>query len=154
MKKYAMITYPTGNVDYIVSPASSNSYADGSWYGEHVAMEIDASEPNDLFMALNYWNLNTNEWCIREARPSPQHVWTAYEWVVPAISTEELWETVRFQRAMRLGQTDWTQVADSPLADTDKAAWATYRQALRDVPANNPNITGLEDVTWPTEPGA
>ena len=29
-----------------------------------------------------------------------------------------------------LSDSDWTQVADAPV---DKAAWATYRQALRDI---------------------
>lgn len=45
-----------------------------------------------------------------------------------------------------LAKSDWTQVADAPV---DKAAWATYRQALRD-------ITGQEGfpwtVEWPTQP--
>ena len=37
-------------------------------------------------------------------------------------------------------------------------AWKTYRQALRDLPANSPSasinsVTGkLENVTWPTRP--
>lgn len=43
-------------------------------------------------------------------------------------------------------QSDWTQVADAPV---DQAAWATYRQALRDIPsqAGFPN-----EVTWPVAP--
>ena len=41
---------------------------------------------------------------------------------------------------------DWTQVADAPV---DKAVWATYRQALRDVPEQ----TGFpETIDWPTKP--
>jgi hypothetical protein len=45
-----------------------------------------------------------------------------------------------------LADTDWTQVAD---AQVDKAVWATYRQALRDVPAQ----AGFpHDVTWPDQP--
>jgi len=37
---------------------------------------------------------------------------------------------VRYKRNMLLSQSDWTQVADAPV---DKAAWAAYRQALRDI---------------------
>ena len=54
--------------------------------------------------------------------------------------------SVRSTRNAKLTQSDWTQVADAPV---DQAAWATYRQALRDIPsqAGFPN-----EVTWPTEP--
>ena len=55
-------------------------------------------------------------------------------------------EAVRKQRNEKLSASDWTQVEDSPV---DKAAWATYRQSLRD-------ITGQEGfpwtITWPTQP--
>jgi hypothetical protein len=39
-------------------------------------------------------------------------------------------------RANLLAASDWTQMPDSPLTDEQRAAWATYRQALRDAPAN------------------
>jgi len=39
---------------------------------------------------------------------------------------------MRHQRDLRLAASDWTQTADAPV---DKAAWAAYRQALRDFPA-------------------
>jgi hypothetical protein len=41
---------------------------------------------------------------------------------------------MRYWRDGELARTDWTQVADAPV---DQAAWATYRQALRDLPASN-----------------
>ena len=41
---------------------------------------------------------------------------------------------------------------DTALTDSKKAEWATYRQALRDVPANNTSASNFEGVTWPTEP--
>lgn len=53
---------------------------------------------------------------------------------------------IRADRDKRLVDTDWTQVADAPV---DSEAWATYRQALRDVPAQ----AGFpHDVTWPDQP--
>lgn len=54
--------------------------------------------------------------------------------------------SIRAERSRRLAESDWTQVEDAPV---DKAAWATYRQALRDVPAQS----GFPwEVTWPTQP--
>jgi len=41
---------------------------------------------------------------------------------------------LRYWRDTELARTDWTQVADAPV---DQAAWATYRQALRDLPSSN-----------------
>ena len=48
-----------------------------------------------------------------------------------------------------LKASDWTQAADSPLSDAKKAEWATYRQQLRDLPANT---TDPSNPTWPTPP--
>jgi len=38
---------------------------------------------------------------------------------------------IRYWRNDQLVRTDWTQVLDAPV---DASAWATYRQALRDLP--------------------
>ena len=55
-------------------------------------------------------------------------------------------ENVRRTRNQMLSDCDWTQLADSPI---DKTIWATYRQQLRDVPAQ----TGFPwNVNWPTQP--
>jgi len=59
---------------------------------------------------------------------------------------EVYWNTLRNERTELLAQSDWTQVADAPV---DAAAWATYRQALRDLPANT---TDPRNPTWPTKP--
>jgi len=61
---------------------------------------------------------------------------------------------MRQRRTNLLKDTDWTQGEDSPLSAEKKAEWQTYRQALRDVPANNTSATSKEDVVWPTPPGA
>jgi len=67
---------------------------------------------------------------------------------VVVVSDEELAQQTRNRRNTLLTESDWTQVADAPV---DKAAWATYRQALRDIPthANFPNLT---ETDWPTKP--
>jgi len=44
---------------------------------------------------------------------------------------------------------DWTQIPDAPLTAAQRAAWVTYRQALRDVPAQ----AGFPaTIIWPTLP--
>ena len=55
-------------------------------------------------------------------------------------------EAVRSTRDARLAETDWTQVADAPV---DKTVWATYRQALRDVPSQEGFPWSIE---WPIQP--
>jgi len=60
----------------------------------------------------------------------------------PPITPEE----VRVKRDRLLAASDWTQVADAPV---DHAAWAVYRQALRDVPQQ----AGFPaNVVWPVKP--
>ena len=65
---------------------------------------------------------------------------------------------LRYFRAVRnkkLADSDWTQAPDSPLSDTKKAEWATYRQALRDFPASNTTFTVTldgSDTAWPIKP--
>ena len=60
--------------------------------------------------------------------------------------TDEKATSIRQERNTKLSECDWTQVADSPV---DKAVWATYRQALRDVTTQ----TGFPwTITWPDAP--
>jgi hypothetical protein len=71
-------------------------------------------------------------------------------WMLPyrleALPLEQAERNVRFRRNDLLADTDWTQVADAPV---DQAAWATYRQALRDITTQAGFPT---DITWPTKP--
>jgi hypothetical protein len=55
-------------------------------------------------------------------------------------------KSVREQRNQKLKDSDWTQVADAPV---DQAAWAAYRQVLRDIPSQQEFPW---DVQWPTQP--
>ncbi len=67
---------------------------------------------------------------------------TAYK----AIKDAEQAKSVRTSRTQLLKDCDWTQIADST---ADKTVWATYRQALRDVPTQ----AGFPwTIVWPTQP--
>jgi len=62
---------------------------------------------------------------------------------------------LRQERDLLLQESDWSQGTDVP-SDL-KTAYATYRQELRDLPANSPDAAMdsngvLTGVTWPTKP--
>lgn len=54
---------------------------------------------------------------------------------------------VRSERDRLLAASDWTQVADAPV---NRVSWATYRQALRDIPEQS---SFPASVVWPAKPG-
>jgi hypothetical protein len=67
--------------------------------------------------------------------------------IYPDATNEQKWEQIKLWRNAELSRTDWTMHTDAP---TDKEAWATYRQALRDLPAQ----AGLaEEAVFPAQPG-
>lgn len=59
------------------------------------------------------------------------------------------WKKLREERNRKIAATDWTVATDTPLSDSDKAKWVTYRKALRDLPASE---SDPDDITWPDEP--
>lgn len=64
----------------------------------------------------------------------------------PDATNEQKWEQIKLWRNAKLSASDWTQVADAPV---DKEKWATYRQALRDLPEQG----GLADAAeFPVAP--
>jgi len=54
---------------------------------------------------------------------------------------------MKSRRNALLKASDWTQTPDNPISN--KAEWATYRQALRDFPAT---WTPADTVDFPDEP--
>lgn len=71
---------------------------------------------------------------------------SAAPYVAPPVNLERLAYEARANRDELLSRSDWTQVPDAPV---DRAAWAAYRQALRDVT----NQTGFPaTIDWPVAP--
>ena len=56
---------------------------------------------------------------------------------------------VRGQRDGMLSAADWTQLGDAALGAHTPEEWATYRQALRDLPSVYSRVS---EVVWPTPP--
>ena len=69
---------------------------------------------------------------------------TAWTNAAPARRMVEL----RKQRDVLLVETDWMGNQDYSITD----AWATYRQALRDVTSQTPSDDTLSNITFPTKP--
>lgn len=75
----------------------------------------------------------------------------AYARPIDALPPAELpeswvWERLRIQRNALLSATDHKMVADAPW---DTAPWASYRQALRDLPASTADP---RQAQWPRPP--
>ena len=89
---------------------------------------------------------------VSEGAPTFDGGWTQ-NWLVTPAAPEEIAQRtqaqeaqVRADRNARLQACDWTQLSD---AGVDAAAWAVYRQALRDLPQQ---ARFPWTVTWPSQP--
>jgi hypothetical protein len=110
----------TGGTVYQFSMRQGVEQIDGKWFTKHVLGPIFTD--------------------TAEATAAEQEA--AYK----AQKDAEQAKAMREQRNQKLKDTDWTQVADAP---GDKAAWATHRQALRDISAQ----AGFPwDINWPAQP--
>ncbi|MGE4410496.1 MAG: tail fiber assembly protein [Sphingobium sp.] len=70
----------------------------------------------------------------------------------PPLTTDQALTLLRARRDRLLSACDYTQMQDYPISTETRAAWAAYRQTLRDLPdtvADDPAT-----VTWPEPPGA
>ena len=98
---------------------------------------------------------NRTQNLTQDATPSlVDGAWTI-GWTTSSKTSEETqaWDdsmasSNRGKRDALLAQSDWTQVADAPV---DTTAWATYRQALRDI-STHANWPNLDEADWPTKP--
>ena len=116
----------SGGTVYQYSQAAGVEQVNGKWYTKHVLGPIFTDR------------------AATETEPAMTAVEqeTAYK----AAKDAEQATSVRSSRTVMLKDSDWTQVADAPV---DKAAWATYRQALRDVTAQ----AGFPwTIDWPVAP--
>ena len=75
-----------------------------------------------------------------------ENIWLPDLDAAAQFSDDELMQELRRYRNAKLIESDWTQLADST---ADKATWATYRQALRDLPAQNADP---KKIKFPTRP--
>lgn len=116
--------------------------------GETLVPNVNPPRLTTIWRYTNNTLVNTNQ---PLTPPQSYMTWSnsTFSWVDSRTSEQKLndaWEAVREERNALLAATDYTQLADAPAAV--KAAYATYRQQLRDITQqSNPN-----NVLWPTEP--
>ena len=116
----ATVTAPYG-----VSTRSGVEEIDGKWFTKFIAGPV-------------FTDTTDSEGTVTSAAANE----AAYKAVVDSKAATN----ARATRTTKLTESDWTQLADST---ADKAAWATYRQALRDLPT----ASGFpHTMTWPTKP--
>jgi hypothetical protein len=60
----------------------------------------------------------------------------------------ERWRLWRIERNFRLAETDWVIIKYLEAGQAIPEAWATYRQALRDLPT----IVDFNGLDWPVKP--
>jgi hypothetical protein len=85
-----------------------------------VSGDYQTGEPNGEPDQILFWDEKLG------VIPTAEQLTAAFE----AVKNSTQAAKIRIERNTKLSESDWTQVADAPV---DKAAWATYRQALRDV---------------------
>ena len=109
----------SGGTVYQYSQASGVEQIDGKWYTKYILGPI-----------------------FTDGETTAAEQEAAYK----ATKDAEQATNVRNSRTEKLKDSDWTQIADST---ADKAAWALYRTALRDVPAQ----AGFPwTIDWPDAP--
>lgn len=92
--------------------------------------------PNTMIVDVQTGNLV-------EAQVPPEEVASLPDMVA------ELTNSARTQRDALLGQTDWVVVRAYEEGKPIPPQWATYRQALRDVPQQ---VGFPDNIQWPTKP--
>lgn len=119
-------------------------------YPRHIGdIEIDPAGMSDY--ALVEWvdppKINFDRQILSQGMPVQINGAWKVNWVVSSIPDSEGAMKARAERNRRLSETDWTQGKDIP--DEISSVWATYRQDLRDVPAQS----GFPwDINWPNKP--
>ena len=57
-------------------------------------------------------------------------------------------EQLRSKRDKLLAESDWAAMPDSPLSESKKAEWITYRKGLRDLPKNGVPSSDDDPADW------
>jgi len=117
----------TGGDQYQYSQSAGVEEINGKWYTKYVLGPIFTDRP--------------------ATDTEPAMTAAQQEAAYKAQKDAEQAKSVRADRDAKLAASDWTQGKD--IAENISSVWATYRQALRDVPAQ----AGFPwNVTWPTQP--
>jgi hypothetical protein len=110
------------------------------WDGSSGEIEYNDGTPNSTMSEIGIYS---------QAETTFNNEIKRLEDISPFNTTTYQWQMLRNQRDDKLLLCDWTQGNDTPLSSSKKTEWATYRQALRDLPSNT---SDPKNPTWPSEP--
>ena len=65
------------------------------------------------------------------------------------VSNEQWWMIARWWRSALLSESDWSQVSDNSLSETQREQWKQYRQELRDI---TDGVSNPKDIVFPDMP--
>ena len=110
------------------------------WDGSSGEIEYNDGTPNATMSEIGIYS---------QAETTFNNEIKRLEDISPFNTTTYQWQMLRNQRDDKLLLCDWSQGNDTPLGSSKKTEWATYRQALRDLPSNT---SDPKNPTWPSEP--
>ena len=116
----------SGGTVYQYSQRDGVEQIDGKWYTKYILGPVFTDTP--AVGDIPAKTAAENEAAYKETKDAEQAT------------------SVRQTRNDKLKESDWTQITD---ATVDKAVWATYRQALRDITSQ---VGFPWTITWPDAP--
>ena len=145
---FLQVNNTTGEIEFVITTTEGQvDPAIGEDNGKTLFVLPDGESPEDYLHNKFY---SFKDICFKEKEPKPNEFYE-YGKECELIFNEEMFmRSVRKKRNSLLGASDWTQLPDSPLNEEQKAAWAEYRQALRDIP--NTGVLNANLIQWPQPP--
>ena len=110
--------------------------------GHYVSMHESMQEGSCIELTYDQWQEALTENC---------KVVEGVHTLIPTTQdeiTQGKYNALRYDRDKLLKESDWTQMADSPLTDIKKQEWQVYRQALRDLP----QTVDINNIEFPIKP--
>lgn len=143
-------------------PYDMNDLMEENPYTKYHSGDVDSIFPTTNEYLLGYRlvvvndadpiEINNDEDFVNSFAELENGVWVE-KWNVRKLSEEEYakkinskWMSIRSYRNRLLTESDWTQMPDAPIKDSD---WHPYRQALRDITTQSDPF----NIIWPSPPG-
>jgi hypothetical protein len=122
------------------------------WYDTYGEVEYNDGSPNEKIEELGIYQQAVIDYQNEIQRLEDEKI--AQE--AASEAAKDYWSGLRMMRDQLLSNSDWTQIPDAPLTETQKTTWQTYRQQLRDLPENiqdpKPLVLDSSHSDWPISP--
>jgi len=142
MNKWVSVNAENGVVNYTMQLSNDNDRPGDVPNQEFI--RVDFATPDDEFIG-SYYDFDKKQFVRLPPKPSDDYDFDGdtKQWL---LNVERASQNAVTKRNQLLYACDWTQLPDAPV---DKSAWASYRQALRDI-TEQPNYP--KHIEWPTIP--